>query len=60
MQEKCPIRFLQEHLLKKGDTTETELDTIVKEIEIVINKAVEFAQNSVYPSWEMMTQLLYA
>ena len=32
---------------------------IEKEIEIVINEAVEFAKNSDYPSWELMTQLLY-
>ena len=57
--KKCPIPFLKDHLLQKGYTTEAQLDKIEREIEIVINEAVEFAKNSDYPTWEMMTQLLY-
>jgi len=56
---KCPIRRLREKLLSEGIASESELNEIDKEVEAVLQEAVKFAEESNYPSWEMMTKMLY-
>lgn len=56
---KCPIARLKKKILEEGVATEAELNKVEKKIEAVIKKAVKFAKESSYPSWELMTKMLY-
>jgi pyruvate dehydrogenase E1 component alpha subunit len=58
--ERCPIKRLREKLLSEGIATKSELDEIDGEVKAIIQNAVKFAEESSYPSWELMTEMLYS
>jgi pyruvate dehydrogenase E1 component alpha subunit len=58
--EKCPIKRLRKYLEETGISTAEELDNIEKKAKEDIDKAVEFAQNSPYPSLDTIMDDVYA
>ena len=56
---KCPIERLKKKILEEL-ATEVELNKVEKEVEAVLEESVKFAKESNYPSWELMTKILYA
>ena len=58
--EKCPIKRLRKYLEEAGISTAEELDQIEKQAKEDIDKAVEFAQNSPYPSLDTIMDDVYA
>jgi len=52
---KCPIKRLREKILNEGILTESELGGIDREVDVIVEEAVRFAEESNYPSWESMT-----
>jgi pyruvate dehydrogenase E1 component alpha subunit len=58
--EKCPIKRLRKYLEENKIYTAEELNKIEKQAKEDIEKAVEFAQNSPYPSLDSITEDVYA
>jgi len=58
--EKCPILRFRAYLVGKGIASEAELDGIEERAAQVIEEAVEFAMRSPEPSWETLSQGVYA
>ncbi len=57
---KCPIERLKKKILKEGSATEVELNKVEKDVETVLEEAVNFARGSNYTSWKLMTEMLYS
>lgn len=58
--KKCPIEGLKKYMLETGVSTIQELKGIEKEADQEIDQAVEFAQNSPYPSLDTIMDDVYA
>ena len=58
--EKCPIKRFRAYLESNKIFTAKELDAMEKQAEDDIEKAVEFAQNSPYPSLDTILDDVYA
>lgn len=56
---KCPITKLKKKMLEEKMATEAELEEVEKDVERIIEEAVNFAKESNYPSWKSMTKILY-
>jgi TPP-dependent pyruvate/acetoin dehydrogenase alpha subunit len=57
--KKDPVQRLKKKIIHDKLLTESELKEIEKEIEILLDKGIQFAKESEYPSWEQMTSTLY-
>lgn len=55
-----PVVTFRQRLLAEGITTEAELDEIDREVDAVIDDAVQFAEESPEPSMAQVQQLVYA
>lgn len=58
--EKCPIKAMRKYLEDNGIFTAEELDFIEKKAHEDIEKAVEYARNSPYPSLDTILEDVYA
>lgn len=58
--ERCPIKRLKEYLLDQKLITESEINTILKEIDNEIDTAVTFARESQFPGRENLLKHIYA
>ena len=57
---RCPIACFKDYLLKNQLTQASELDSIDKEINALVDEAHEFAENSSVPAAESATQHIFA
>ena len=57
---RCPIKRLREQLLSGGALSEATVRLIEEEMTQVVDKAVEFAERSLYPAPEEALQNVYA
>jgi pyruvate dehydrogenase E1 component alpha subunit len=58
--KKCPLKAMRKYLEINSIFSTTELDTIEQQAAEDIEKAVEFAQNSPYPSLDTILEDVYA
>jgi TPP-dependent pyruvate/acetoin dehydrogenase alpha subunit len=56
---KCPIERLKKKMLKENIATEVELNEVEKDVKRTVEEAVDFTKESDYPSWDLMTKILY-
>lgn len=59
-QERCPILTYQKKLLSANRMTENELAMMEKKIQIEIDEAFTFAEESPFPSFDLEQELTYA
>ena len=57
--QKCPIERLRKKILEEKSATEAKLDQIEKEVQAVIEQSADYAEKSSYPTWDLMTKMLY-
>jgi pyruvate dehydrogenase E1 component alpha subunit len=57
--KKCCIIRLREKMLNENIATDTELNEVDKAVEAIVEDAIKFADESNFPSWELMTKRLY-
>jgi len=58
--KRCPIERFAKYLLDEGILTRKKIEQINREVNLSIEQAVEFAQNSPFPSLETLEQDVYA
>jgi len=58
--KRCPIERFAKYLLDEGILTRGKIEQINREVNLSIEQAVEFAQNSPFPSLETLEQDVYA
>ncbi|MGI6585655.1 MAG: thiamine pyrophosphate-dependent dehydrogenase E1 component subunit alpha [Lutisporaceae bacterium] len=58
--ERCPIKSFRKYLEENGVFTASELDAIERQASSDIDKAVEFAEQSPYPSMDTVCDDVYA
>ena len=56
---KDPIQRFKKKIIDNKVITASDLSNIEKEIELILEEAVQFAKESEYPSWEQMENTLY-
>ncbi|MEA2682846.1 MAG: pyruvate dehydrogenase component alpha subunit [Chloroflexota bacterium] len=59
-QKRDPIRILDERLVKGGIVARKELHEIQRQVELQVQDAVVFADNSPFPSLDMLFQNIYS
>jgi len=57
--KKCPLKRLKEKMLNESLATESEIIEVEREVELMMDEAVKFAEESSYPSWDEMIEVLY-
>jgi len=58
--KKCPLKRFGGYLLDRGVLNKEEIEQIEEEVTSSIEQAVDFAQNSSFPSWETLEEDVYA
>lgn len=58
--KRCPIDFLEKHLLDEGIATKDEIDAVHAQADADIEAAVEYAQQSEVPAPEALTEDVFA
>jgi pyruvate dehydrogenase E1 component alpha subunit len=58
--ERCPIKRLEERLLRDGVLCNQDIDKMVSELEVEIEDAVVFAKESPFPEEQLLLEHIYA